>query len=514
MEKFPWWTDAHVKLAEDVDNFVDEIMPRAQALAFKREYPWELVKAIAKKGWFGAIIPEEYGGRQKEMGYTGCCIVHEGLSRGPHLQYPYLLTHCGGIEQILGFAKGERRKEWLTKFAKGELLGTVLLTEPYVGSDAAGVESTAVKDGDDYIVNGKKRFQTNSVAAQINILYAVTSTDPADVKKYRHLSAFVLEKGMPGFTVEKVNELIGFDNIYNSYLDIEDVRIPSTNLLGEEGDGWKIMMAGLNFERTISAAGMLGSMQEGLRYALFHTERRVQFGAPTIKIATNQFKLAETLFTYKTARLLTYYTAYMLDLHQQPAAEAAGAKMFTTDHPYGMKLYNDVIQCMGGDGVTKFYPVEFGLRDSKIMQIAAGSNEIMRVILFSQGLRAIRDHLKPPIREIDPDLNIPVTVGFGEAKNKRSIKSEDDLLGLLADNYRVNPALHMMLADIKAVADVDDDELVTFLDALEKNGLASLFRSRKGDIQMARPTYAGLRKAKPKEAYRYIPDWVIKEDLF
>lgn len=515
MEKFPWWNEAQKALADEVDAFSDEITPKVQELVWKREFPWEIIREVGKRGWFGAVIPEEYGGKKSEWGYTGCCIILEYLSRaGVSVACPYLLTMCGGTHQIEDFSPPEKKEEWLPKIAKGELLGAVGLTEPYVGSDAASVETVARREGDEYVITGKKRFITSGLAADIYVVYARTSDDPKDIAKYRHITAFIVERGREGFHVEKVNELIGFDNLYNAYLDLDEVRVPVENRLGEEGEGWRVMMSGLNFERTMAAASMLGVMREALRYAVFHSERRIQFGQPTINIGVNQFKIADMVWIFNTARLLTYYTAYVLDLGGTAAAEAATAKMFTTD--FGMKMFLDAVQVMGGDGVTRFYPVESYIRDTKILQIAAGTNEIMKLLIFNQGLRALRKYIPPPVRKVHPELRVPITVAFGSLRDeeKKKVESEEDVLKALAENYKVNPGLAMTLDDMKGVLAADDETLIKMLTALEEKKLVKTFKDRKGRIKLARITLEGLRKTLTLEECKWIPSWVLEKDIF
>ena len=515
MEKFPWWNEAQRELADEVDAFSDEITPKAQELAWKREFPWEIIREVGKRGWFGAVIPEEYGGKKSEWGYTGCCIILEYLSRaGIAVACPYLLTMCGGTHQIEDFSPPEKKEEWLPRIARGELLGAVGLTEPYVGSDAASVETVARREGDEYVISGKKRFITSGLSADIYVVYARTSDDPKDIAKYRHITAFIVERGTEGFHVEKVNELIGFDNLYNAYLDLDEVRVPVENRLGEEGDGWKVMMSGLNFERTMTAASMLGLMREALRYAVFHSERRIQFGQPTINIGVNQFKIADMVWIFNTARLLTYHAAHVLDLGGTAAAEAATAKMFTTE--FGMKMFLDATQVMGGDGVTRFYPVESYIRDTKIMQIAAGTNEIMRLIIFSQGLRALRKYIPPPVRKVHPELGVPITVAFGSLRDeeKRKVESEEDVLRALAENYKVNPGLAMTLDDMKGVLAADDETLTKMLTSLEEKKLVKTFRDKKGQIRLARITLEGLKKTLTLEECKWIPSWVLEKDVF
>lgn len=246
--------------------------------------------------------------------------------------------------------------------------------------------------------------------------------------------------------MEKVNELIGLNNLYNAYMDFDEVRIPVENRLGREGEGWRVMMSGLNLERTMTAAVMVGMMREALRYAIFHMERRLQFGDTIInlRLPTNQFKVANMISTYNTARLLTYYNAYLVDMGKESSVDTAIAKLFSTEA--GMNLFIEAVQCMGGDGVTKFYPVERFIRDTKIIQIATGTNEIMKVIMHGMGLRQMREDLKPPRRRIHEELKVPFTVGFGftpgkkEGAEEREVK-EENILAVLAENYRVNPGL-------------------------------------------------------------------------
>jgi alkylation response protein AidB-like acyl-CoA dehydrogenase len=508
MESYPWWDEKQKKLAEETRRFADENLPRGEEIAWTREFPADLLKAVAERGWFGAPIPEAYGGM--EAGVTGCCIVAEELSRiCSALVGAYSVTMFGGMEQLIKFGSEEQRRRWLPQIVKGKL-GAICITEPAIGSDAAGIETTAKLDGDEYILNGKKRFITNAGVADIYCVYAKTSDDPGDRTKYRHLSAFIVEKGTPGFTVERINELGGWAGLPNGYLSFDNARVPVENRLGAEGDGWKVLVDGLNFERNLFAAGMLGPMREAIRYAVGHAQRRLQFGRPTIDFEVNQFKIADMLARLRTARLLTYYAAYLMDLKAEAVMEATLAKLYASE-AYE-RLVIDAQQVMGGDGWTRFYPLETFVRDAKVNQLGAGTSEIMRMVLYRQGLRAMREELKMPHREIHPKLGVPVLT----TKPKVIAEvNEKTLLEVLAEDYRVNPGLYMSRDHMKErLAGVDDEQLDKLLTSLEAKGSVKLYRDRRGNIAMAKATYKGLKEAKPPEYYQWFPEWIKEQKLF
>jgi hypothetical protein len=379
-----------------------------------------------------------------------------------------------------------------------------------VGSDAAGVETTARREGDCYVLNGKKRFITNAGLADIYVVYARTSEKPEDRAKYQHLSAFLVEKGTPGFSVEKINELSGWFGLPNGFLDFNEVKVPVQNLIGSEGAGWKVMMAGLNFERVVYSAGMLGPMRESIRHAVGYTQRRIQFDKPTIDIPSNQSKIAEMLANLHTSRLLVYYAAHLLDQHKDAMVEAATAKMFTSD--MFEKLISDAVQVMGGDGWTRFYPVESFLRDAKVNQIGAGTNQIMRLVIFRGGLKAMSKDLKMPRRRIHEKLGVPIDTN--EALPKLE-SNEDGVLKALSEDYLVNPGLYMTREDLKErLSGVSAEKLDQLLKDVESKGLVKLYRDSRGNMALAKATYDGLRKVAPLEKYKWYPDWLNKEFAF
>ncbi|MGB8781029.1 MAG: acyl-CoA dehydrogenase family protein, partial [Candidatus Bathyarchaeia archaeon] len=290
MEPFSWWNDKQRTLMEEAKAFADQSLPRGEEVFWTKEFPHELLKEVARKGWFGVVIPPVYGGMG--TGVTGASIVTEELSRVcSALSEAYAVSMFGGVEQLLTFGTDEQRKKWLPRIARGDVIGAVCITEPFVGSDAAGIETTAKREGDGYILNGKKRFITNAGLADVYVVYAKTSEKPEDKAKYQHLTAFLVEKKTPGFSVEKINELSGWFGLPNGFLDFNNVKVPAGNCLGPEGAGWKVMMAGLNFERVVFSAGMLGPKRESIRHSVAYTQRRMQFDKPTIDIPSNQSKV-------------------------------------------------------------------------------------------------------------------------------------------------------------------------------------------------------------------------------
>jgi len=509
VEVFPWWNEKQKKLAYEAKKFADENIPRGEEIAWTKGFPSDLIREVAERGWFGVVIPEELGGIN--LGVTGCCIIAEELARiCSALTEAYSVTMFGGTEEVLKFGNDGQKRKWLPKVAKGELMGAVCITEPGVGSDAASIETTARLEGAEYVVNGKKRFISNAGPADIYLVYAKTSDRPEDIARHGHLTALIIEKGTRGFTVERINELSGWLGFPNGYLDFDDVRVPLENRLQKEGDGWKILTDGLNFERTVYGAQVLGIMREALRYAVAHAQRRVQFGKPTIEFQVNQFKIANMISKLRTARLLVYHAAHLMDMNEEAVLEATNAKLYASEAC--REMATDAIQVMGGDGWTKFYPVEGFMRDAKINEIAAGSSEVLRMILYRWGLRAMHEDLKMPLRRIHEKLGVPISTVKPSITTK---VSEKTVLELLAEDYRANPGLYISRGDMKEwLAGVSDDQLDKILTSLQAKGLVKLCKDQRGTIALAKATYKGLKEAKPLKYYKWFPDWMDKDLLF
>lgn len=509
MEPFSWWSDEQKQLMDKAKAFADKNLSRGEEVLWTKEFPSELLREVARKGWFGALIPEEYSGIN--VGVTGVAIITEELSRVcSALSGAYAVSMFGGIEQLLAFGTEDQKRKWLPRIAKGDLVGAVCITEPFVGSDAAGIETIARREGDFYVLNGKKRFITNAGLADVYCVYAKSSEKQEDKGKYQHLTAFMVEKGTRGFSVEKINELSGWFGLPNGVLDLNEVRVPAENCIGPEGAGWRVMMAGLNFERVVFSSGMLGPMREAVRYASAYTQRRMQFGKPTSEVPANQFKIADMLADLHTSRLLVYYAAHLLDQRKDAIVEAATAKMFTSD-AYE-RLMSDAVQVMGGDGWTRFYPVEGYLRDAKVNQIGAGTNQIMRLVIYRSGLKSLGKDLRMPQRRMHEKLKVPISTSESLPKLEAS---EEGALKVLAEDYAVNPGLYMTREDLKErLTNADDEKVDQLLTSLESKRLVKLHRDGRGAITLVKATYDGLRKAGPLEKYKWYPDWLSKEFIF
>nr|MDO8076868.1 acyl-CoA dehydrogenase family protein [Candidatus Freyarchaeota archaeon] len=516
LDKYPWWNKTQCELADKIEEFADKHISRATEAAYKKEFPYDLMEKVLKDGWCGTIIPEEYGGMGKEAGVTGCCIGMEGIARLGAIATSFATTMFGGCHQTVHFGNEEQKEKWLPKFARGEIMGAVCITEPFVGSDAAGVETVAVREGDEYILNGKKRFITNAGLADVYMVYAKTSDDPADRKSYKHLTGFLVEKGTPGFHVEKINELIGWDGVRNGYLRFDDARVPAENVLAGQGMGWNIMVNGLNFERTLGAIAGVSAIRECLRYAVFSTERRIQFGQPTKFYQANQLKMADMIANWKILRLLAYYIAYQIDIGGMaplgPLLESTAAKIFITEAMRNAAI--DTIQIMGGDALTRFYPIEAILRDCKILEIGAGTNEVLRLLLYRQGVRIHTNDFKAPWREMHKELRMPIPYMEVKPLPEGTEVDENVVLEVLAEYWRVNPGLHISRDQLLARLRIDEEKLDEMLMLLEEQELVSNYRDKKGVLALTRATYKGLKKAKPSEFYEYFPEWVDRSEFF
>ncbi len=507
-EQFFWWTDEQKKWYQDVREFVDEHFEEAETYFWKHKFPWPLVKKVAEKGYFGAGVPKEYGGL--EIGATGGCIVAEQLGRLYAVGHVFTVSMLAGLEQILRFGTEEQKQEWLPKVASGEQLGALCITEPFAGSDAANIFTTAEKDGDEWILNGKKRFITGAGVSDRYFIYAKTSDDSALRKQYGHLTSFLVEKGRSGFSLEKVNPLIGFDNVPNGYLNFEDVRIPDINRIGAVGKGWNVMMAGLNFERLIGAAVFGGLFENIVQLLFYYTKRRVQFKRATIKFPGIQSEIADIIAKSKVARLYAYHCAKLLEDGKEPMIEASISKMINTEFVRDVSL--KAIQVLGGDGLTKFLPVERILRESKIGEIAAGTTEIQKMIIyrFSAMLPTYNKHIR--LRWND-EVDAP-TISNRDSRFKGLEINEENVLKVIAHDYKVNPGLYMTLDDVREDLDGGRSAIRKVIETLEEQKLIVTNRARQGKIALVKATYKGLKQAFPKEYYQWYPEWYEDVDKF
>jgi acyl-CoA dehydrogenase len=369
------FTEEQKMMQKMVRDFAQkEIAPAIEHMEETEEFPRHLITKMAELGLMGIPIPEEYGGAG--MDFTSYIIAINELSKVSATIGVILSVHTSvGTNPILYFGNEEQKRKYIPKLASGEYLGAFGLTEPSSGSDAAGLKTRAVKKGDHYILNGSKIFITNAGEADVYIVFASTAPD----KGSYGISAFIVDKDTPGFSVGKKEKKMGLNGSNTCEIVFEDARVPAENLLGKEGEGFKIAMSNLDVGRIGIAAQSLGIAEAALEFATNYAKERKQFGKP---IGANQglgFKLADMATAVEAAKLLTYRAADLKTNNLSCGKEASMAKLFASET--AMKSAIEAVQVYGGYGYTKEYPVERLFRDAKVCQIYEGTSEIQRMVL-------------------------------------------------------------------------------------------------------------------------------------
>lgn len=370
-------TEQHEALRAKVREFVEtEVKPIAFMLDQQNEFPTEAIKKFGEMGMMGLPYPKEYGGAGLDT--LSYAIAVEELSRVDGGTGVILSAHVSlGSYPIYAFGTEEQKQKYLVPLAKGEKLGAFGLTEPNAGSDAGGTETTAVLEGDHYILNGGKIFITNADKADTYVIFAVTTPDIGT----RGISAFIIEKGWEGFTFGTHYDKMGIRSSSTAELVFNNVKVPKENLLGKEGQGFKIAMATLDGGRIGIAAQALGIAQGAFENALEYAKEREQFGMPIAHQQVISFKLADMATKLRCARFLVYSSAELKDQHEPFGMESAMAKQYTSD--ICLEVVNDALQIFGGNGYLKGMEVERAYRDAKICTIYEGTNEIQRIVIAS-----------------------------------------------------------------------------------------------------------------------------------
>jgi butyryl-CoA dehydrogenase len=364
------------KMIKDLARQIAEehVLPVRAELDETGKFPWEIMKILAQSDMFRVFIPEEYGGLG--TGALELCLVVEELSRiclGVSTTYA---ANALGTYPLLLFGTEEQKKKYLPDIADGKRLVAFALTEPNAGSDAGGIQTTAVKDGDYYILNGRKQWITNGGEAEIYTVIALTDK----AKGARGASAFIVEKGTPGFSFGKKENKMGIRASATRELIFEDCKVPKENLLGREGMGFIVAMKTLDQSRVGVGAQGLGVAQGAFEEAAKFAKQRIQFGQPVISFQAVQHMLADMAIQIEAARALVYSVARYIDSGAKDITKASAmAKTFATD--VAMKVTVDAVQVMGGSGYMKDYPVEKMMRDAKILQIYEGTNQIQRNVI-------------------------------------------------------------------------------------------------------------------------------------
>lgn len=352
----------------------EKVVPVRRELDEKEEFPWEIMKALAQSDLFSLFIPEEYGGLGK--GTLELCITIEELSKACLGVSTTYAANALGTYPVLLFGTDEQKKKYLPDIAAGKRLVAFGLTEANAGSDAAGIQTTAKLDGNEYVLNGTKQWITNGGEAEIYTIIAMTDKN----RGARGASAFIVEKGTPGFTFGKKEEKMGIRASSTRELVFEGCRIPKENIISKEGMGFIVAMKTLDSSRIGVAAQGLGVAKGAFDEALKFSKQRVQFGHPIISFQAVQHMLADMAIEIEAARALIYSVARYIDSRAKDITkESAITKVFATD--MAMRVTTNAVQVMGGSGYMKEYPVEKMMRDAKILQIYEGTNQIQRNVI-------------------------------------------------------------------------------------------------------------------------------------
>jgi len=374
-------SEEHLLVQAMVKEFAAaELAPIAAEIDRNHRFPEELLPKMAKHGLMGVPFAEEIGGAGGD--YLGMTIVIEELARVCVSTSVIVAAHTGlGTWPIFEFGSPAQKEKYLRGLASGEMLGAFALTEPGAGSDAAAGRTTAVLDGDDYVLNGSKIFITNGGYADVYVVTAMTDL----TRGTRGISAFIVEKDAPGFSVGEREHKMGIKASSTTPLYFSDCRIPKDALLGKEGRGFMIAMQALEGGRVGVAAQALGIAQGALDASIAYAKERVQFGKPIATFQAIQWMIADMATEIDAARLLVYRAAWMKDNGLRSAQEAAMAKLFAAET--ATRVAGKAIQIHGGYGFTESYPVERAYRDAKITEIYEGTSEVQRLTIAGNVLR-------------------------------------------------------------------------------------------------------------------------------
>jgi alkylation response protein AidB-like acyl-CoA dehydrogenase len=353
---------------------LEQVAPRAAEIDHTSQFPWDMKELLAQQDILAMLFPDEYGG----IGSSELAVVMaiEELARYCATTSLILAVQQLGSLPIMLVGNEQQKSKYLPPLASGEWLAAFGLTEAGSGSDAAAMQTFAVRKSDKYILNGSKRFITNGGLAQVNSIFAITDPKVGT----RGISAFIVEKDFPGFSVGRIEEKMGIKGSQTAELIFTDCEVPAENLLGREGDGFKFAMMTLDRTRPGVAAQAVGISQGALDLALSYAKQRIQFKKPIADNQGIQFMLADMATKVEAARLLVYNAAEMIDRGEPNFGKySAMAKLYASD--IAMEVTGDAVQILGGYGYMKEYPAERMMRDAKITQIYEGTNQIQRLVI-------------------------------------------------------------------------------------------------------------------------------------
>ena len=376
-----FFTEKHYRLREKLKNFLStELEPFKNDINNQKKVPLPLIRKLGNEGYFGPLIPEKYGGT--DLGMVGHCQITENISklnvavsvtRTPCILDGYLLNEHGNEEQ---------KDTFLKRIARGEKICSICVTEEEAGSNVAGIKTIAKKTGNFYVLNGSKKFITNTGIADYYFIWSITNPN---VNPRNGMSVFIVEKDTAGLTIENPYELMGINGIHNGILQLNDVEVPKENLIGEEGIGFQSLMDTFNIERLTLSSECNGISLAALEDSKSYAKRRVQFNKPISSFQLIRIKIADMATKLQAARLLTYSAAALKEKKIDITKEASMAKAFSSKT--AVEITSEAVQIHGGDGYTDNYSVERYMRDAKFFQIGGGTSEIQNLIIAREELK-------------------------------------------------------------------------------------------------------------------------------
>ena len=352
----------------------EQLWPHAPQWDRDHTFPREAHQGLAALGAYGICVPEEYGGAG--LDYVSLALVLEEIAAGDGgTSTAISVTNCPVNAIMMRYGNEAQKKQWLSRLAAGELLGVFCLTEPHVGSDASALRTTATRDGDAYVINGVKQFITSGQNGHLAVVIAVTDKGAGK----RGMSAFLVPTDTPGYVVARLEEKLGQRSSDTAQINFENCRIPAENLIGEEGEGYKIALSALEGGRIGIAAQSVGMARSAFEVAVQYAKERESFGTAIINHQAVGFRLAECAMKIEAARQLIWHAASLRDANRPCLKEAAMAKLFATE--MAEQVCSAAIQTLGGYGYVNDFPVERIYRDVRVCQIYEGTSDVQKIII-------------------------------------------------------------------------------------------------------------------------------------
>ena len=368
-------TEDHLAVQQAVRDFVEaEVAPYAATWDKSHEFPRAALQGLAGLGCYGVAVPEAWGGAG--LDYLALAVILEEIAAGDGATSTVVsVNNCPVCSILMMFGNDAQKEEFLRPLARGEMLGAFCLTEPHVGSEAGGLRTTAVREGDHYVLRGVKQFITSGKQGDVAIVMAVTDKEAGK----RGISAFLVPTRTPGYTVARLEDKMGQHASDTAQILFEDCRIPATHLLGEEGMGLKIALSGLEGGRIGIASQAVGMARAAFEAALTYAKERSSFGQAIFHHQAVQFKLADMATQIEVARQMIWHAATLKDAGRPCLKEAAMAKLFATE--MAERVCSDAIQVHGGYGYVSDFPVERIYRDVRVCQIYEGTSEVQKILI-------------------------------------------------------------------------------------------------------------------------------------